>query len=91
MGEIDNKLFMSIKSQELTSKELQILKLIANGLSNKEISLKLGLNLPNTKSRLTTIFRKLGVSSRTEAICICLKVGILTYNDILTYSHSVPV
>jgi DNA-binding NarL/FixJ family response regulator len=70
------------KLNELTSRELYILKLVAKGMQNKEIAAKLGLSLRGVKANLTTIFIKLGAGSRTEAISIGLKSGILTINDL---------
>jgi DNA-binding NarL/FixJ family response regulator len=66
----------------LTSREMAILKLVANGLSNKEIAVRLDLSLPWVKANLSNIFLKLGANSRTEAISIGLKTGIITINDL---------
>lgn len=72
------------KSIKLTSKEEEILKLVANGLSNKEIAYNLGLSLPSIKASLSTIYTKLGASSRTEAMLLGLKSGILSVTDLMT-------
>lgn len=72
--------------EDLTSKELLILKLIARGLSNKEIAQRLNFSVNYIKASLSTIFIKLGVSSRTEAIAMGLKTKILTLED-LTRNH----
>jgi DNA-binding NarL/FixJ family response regulator len=71
------------KSNEFTSREMTILRLVANGSSNKEIAKNLGCSLHYVKTSLTTIFVKLGVSSRTGAIAMGLKSGILSVNDIM--------
>ena len=52
----------------LTHKEMQIYKLLVNGLSNAEISQELGVALSTTKWHLKNIFQKLGVSKRSEII-----------------------
>ncbi|MPS41554.1 DNA-binding response regulator [Vibrio sp. VGrn 2] len=52
----------------LTPKERQLLLLISNGLSNKEVSTKLGVTENTIKSHMYNIFKKLGVKSRVQAI-----------------------
>lgn len=52
----------------LTHREQQIARLVRNGLSNKEIARELALAQPTVKTHLLRMFRKLGVSSRTEMI-----------------------
>lgn len=63
-GEVQN---LTDPTDELTSKELQILNLVADGLSNKEIAKQLGVTPETIKSHMKNIFFKLGVSSRTQA------------------------
>jgi two-component system, NarL family, response regulator LiaR len=76
------------KSQVLTfgrnfnTRELTILKLIAKGMCNKDIASELNINIRTVKGSLTTIFNKLGVSSRTESVVTGLKSGLLTINDL---------
>jgi DNA-binding NarL/FixJ family response regulator len=53
---------------ELTERELDVLNALADGLSNKAIGKRLWLSEQTVKFHLTSIYRKLGVSSRTEAI-----------------------
>lgn len=67
---------------DLTSRELKILRLVANGLANKEIAAKTGMSLRSVKAILTVIYIKLGAASRTEATTIALNSGILSLNDI---------
>ena len=55
-------------AQSLTPRELDVLHLLANGLSNKEIAEQLLLSTATINSYLRTIYGKLGVSSRTQAI-----------------------
>lgn len=61
---------------ELTSREADILKLIANGLSNKEISGRLKLSEKTIKNYISRIFSKLNVSARTQAAVYAIKAGI---------------
>ena len=73
---------VSNSTNNLQQRELMILKLIAKGMSNKDIALKMSFSLNYIKSSITTIFAKLGVSSRTEAITKSLNVNILTLDDL---------
>jgi two-component system, NarL family, response regulator YdfI len=66
----------------LTKRELEILKLLGNGISNKDIAIALGLEINTIRSHLATIFSKLRVSSRTEAVTVGLKIGLLNYKDL---------
>jgi len=77
----NNALTISIVN-ELCERELDIIKMIYRGKSNKEISKKLGINLSYIKAIISNIFTKVGASSRTDAISICLKTGILTLEDL---------
>jgi NarL family two-component system response regulator LiaR len=69
-------------SGQLTSREMEILKWAARGLSNKELSEKLFISLRTVKAHMTNIFNKLGCSSRTDAIIKGLKQGYIDLNDI---------
>ncbi|HEY81921.1 MAG TPA: response regulator transcription factor [Dehalococcoidia bacterium] len=68
--------------EKITSRELDILRLAAKGLSNKDISLKLDLSLRTVKGHLSEIFSKLNAGSRTEAVITALRAGILTIDDL---------
>lgn len=67
---------------KLTSRELEILQLIAKGISNKEIAGVLKISTRTVKSHMVDIFRKLNVSSRTEAVITSLRIGFITIDDI---------
>ena len=71
---------------DLTPRELKILKFIANGLHNKDIAGKMGISLRGVKAILTIVYIKLGASSRTEAVSIGLKSGILSLDDLKTFN-----
>jgi NarL family two-component system response regulator LiaR len=66
----------------LTQREVEILRLGAQGLNNKEIAEKLFLSERTVQSALASIFQKLGVASRLEAVLQALKEGWLTMDDI---------
>jgi two-component system nitrate/nitrite response regulator NarL len=55
---------------ELTSREHEVLNLVAEGLSNKRIALRLGVHEKTIKQHMTHIFAKLGTSNRTEAAIV---------------------
>lgn len=59
----------------LTDREIEVLKLAAQGKSNREISDELNLSVRTVEAHLGHIFDKLDVSSRTEAVILALKKG----------------
>jgi len=61
----------------LTERESDILKLIAQGKSNKEIALELHLTEGTVKGYVSTIFDKLGVADRTQAALYAMKHGLV--------------
>ena len=63
--------------QSLSQRELEILKLIAEGLSNQEIGERLFLALDTVKGHNRRIFDKLQVQRRTEAIARANELGLL--------------
>jgi DNA-binding NarL/FixJ family response regulator len=65
-----------------TPKELELLSLAAKGLLNKEIGARLGLSEATVKSYFVGLFQKLNVRSRTEAIFVGLKTGLLKLEDL---------
>jgi DNA-binding NarL/FixJ family response regulator len=62
----------------LTERELGILKLVGNGLSNKQIGKQLFISDRTVQAHLSNIFSKLGVSSRTEAVMHAVRKGWIT-------------
>jgi DNA-binding NarL/FixJ family response regulator len=68
--------------EKLTAHEMEILKLTATGMANKEIASALGLSLRTVKGHLADIFSKLRVDSRTEAVIVGLKAGFLSIDDL---------
>jgi DNA-binding NarL/FixJ family response regulator len=67
----------------LTERELEILTLIAQGASNREIGEKLYLSEKTIKNYITTIFQKLHMSDRTQAAVYALQHGLITKpNDV---------
>lgn len=68
---------------QLTSRETEILRLAARGMSNKDIADALFLSLRTVKAHLTNIFNKMGCSCRTDAIVRGLREGYITLDDVL--------
>jgi DNA-binding NarL/FixJ family response regulator len=68
--------------EHLSGRELQILKLVAQGTSNREISDQLVISEHTVETHLVNIFRRLGVKSRTKAVLSAQKKGWLTPGDI---------
>jgi DNA-binding NarL/FixJ family response regulator len=73
------KLFLD---KSLTARDISLIKLVARGYSNKAISENLGLSLHYVKAKLTAIYDKLGVSSRTQVISFCLQYEIIELSDL---------
>lgn len=71
-----------VLAEDLTEREIEILKLAAKGFTNKEIAAKLFLSRRTVQTHLANIFHKLEVGSRTEAILQALKRGWLVLNDV---------
>jgi len=59
----------------LSPREMDILRCIARGLSNKEIAKMLDISQQTVKNHMTTILRKLAVNDRTQAAVYALKRG----------------
>jgi DNA-binding NarL/FixJ family response regulator len=63
--------------EALSVREIEVLSLVAQGSSNKEVARQLHISEATVKSHLTHIFGKLGVADRTAAVTTALKSGIL--------------
>ena len=61
----------------LTSREIEVLQLLADGLNNKAIALKLQISKHTVKFHISSILSKLDVSSRTEAVTFGLRQGLI--------------
>jgi ATP/maltotriose-dependent transcriptional regulator MalT len=63
--------------ESLTAREHDVLMLVADGLPNREIAARLAISDHTVKFHLASIFGKLGVSSRTEAVQRGLRLGVI--------------
>ena len=73
------KLAAGMSSESLTARELEVLRMLAAGRSNKEIAIKLSITETTVKSHLRSIFTKLGVLSRTEAVTVATRRGLVQF------------
>jgi DNA-binding NarL/FixJ family response regulator len=65
--------------ETLTPRELEVLELLASGLSNKEIADRLGVSFHTVKFHVNAILGKLGASSRTEVVALAARAGLLRF------------
>jgi len=63
--------------EALTPRELQVLRMLADGLGNKEIAGRLGISDHTAKFHVTQILAKLGAATRTEAVTIGIRRGLV--------------
>ena len=68
--------------EKLHHREMEVLKLAAKGISNKEIAAQMAISERTVQTHMVNIFRKLEVSSRTEAALRALKEGWFILNDL---------
>lgn len=74
---IAERLAERMSSPELTSRELEVLRLIVAGCANKEIGNKLFISEATVKTHINSILSKLGVSDRTQASMAAIQRGIV--------------
>jgi len=80
------RLMREVKTPErpeaLSERELDVLRLLARGLANKEISRDLGIAEKTVKNHVSSILGKLGVQSRTQAALYAGRVGVVPVNQL---------
>lgn len=72
-GELDNQ----VKHNKLTKREIEVLKLITQGLLNKEIADELCISEKTVKNHVSNIFKKIEVSDRTQAAVYAIKNNLV--------------
>ena len=72
-----NRVDQAVYIEPLTPRELEILNWIADGLSNKEIGLKLSISLGTVKRHTANIYGKLNTNNRTHAVAVARKLKFI--------------
>jgi DNA-binding NarL/FixJ family response regulator len=75
--EIAAELAAHVGEEELTAREIEVLRLVAGGNANREIAAQLCISDETVKSHITNILEKLDANDRTHAVTTALKRGIL--------------
>ena len=78
-GSVAERLAARMTTSELTSRELEVLRQIVDGKSNREIATVLSISEATVKSHINNILSKLGVSDRTQAATRALQRGIVHF------------
>jgi NarL family two-component system response regulator LiaR len=66
---------------QITERELEVLGLAAQGMSNRDIARELSISVRTVQTHLSNVFNKMGVGSRTEAVMYGLRKGLITLED----------
>lgn len=72
-----SRIAVSLASPSLTAREMQVLRLIMEGLPNKAIALRLKRSVGTAKSHVKSILFKLGATTRVEAVAVAQRRGLL--------------
>ncbi|MGF9846635.1 response regulator transcription factor [Priestia megaterium] len=67
----------SVEETILTEREVSILQAVAGGATSKKIALNFEISERTVKAHLTNIYKKLGVSSRSEAVAVAINQGLI--------------
>jgi DNA-binding NarL/FixJ family response regulator len=74
---IDSRIQEASPTESLTERELEVLRLLADGLTNRGIALELGISVNTVKFHVNAILGKFAAQSRTEAVVRAMQAGIL--------------
>jgi two-component system NarL family response regulator len=77
LPEIASKLTYRMNNPELTPRELEVLRLLVDGNSNKEVAAVLGIGEGTVRIHCNNLFHKLNVNDRTQAVTVALRRGIV--------------
>jgi len=75
--EVSAELSAHLGEDALSEREIQVLRLVAQGNSNKRVAAELGITEDTIKAHMSSIIAKLGANDRTHAVTIALRRGIL--------------
>lgn len=73
---------LALEETSLTERECQVLRLLQRGMTNREIAIELDLSAGTIRNYTSSIYRKLGVRNRLEAVTRALDLGLLSVDDI---------
>jgi DNA-binding NarL/FixJ family response regulator len=62
---------------DLTPREIEVLRMLAEGLGNREMAFRLGISDHTVKFHVSSILDKLGAATRTEAVTMGIRMGII--------------
>jgi NarL family two-component system response regulator LiaR len=69
------------EAETLTDRELEVLRLVASGLTNREIAGELGISEATVRTHVSHFLRKLGLDTRTQAALYALREGLASLHD----------
>jgi DNA-binding NarL/FixJ family response regulator len=78
---IAQRLLETIGREVLSQRELEVLKLVASGLTNKEIAQKLFISDKTARNHVASCLEKLGVNDRTEAATTAIRRGLIRFSE----------
>jgi DNA-binding NarL/FixJ family response regulator len=70
------------RPEELTARETEVLKLLARGKANKQVARELFVEEKTVKAHVSSILRKLGMSSRTQAALHAVRTGLVSMDEL---------
>lgn len=76
-GALANRVSVGARTEALSPREIEVLRLMAEGASNKTIAWRLSISEHTVKFHVNSIFSKMGVASRTEAVMGGLRAGLV--------------
>ncbi len=78
LSQSKNNLILDLKKQCcVTKREIQVLSYLAEGMNNLEIAERLNVSVSTAKAHIQNIFKKMGVTDRTEAVVKAIKVNLI--------------
>ncbi|MBP2628697.1 MAG: two component transcriptional regulator, LuxR family [Firmicutes bacterium] len=75
-----SKMVERSKDERLSYREIEVLEMVCKGMSNQEVAKELFLSEKTVKNHLTNIFRKIGVTDRTQAVLYAIKNKLVAIN-----------
>ncbi len=71
----DGTVNIDMLSEQLTAREMDVLELLIQGCSNREISERLFISVHTVKNHITNIFQKIGVNDRSQLIALVYQLN----------------